>query len=95
MTETMLSPLTPPDATADSYSRRLKRVQIPMRRMESLLTTDGQFALKVEGWPQNAKIVGAHVSRTPFNLTLYLYHPDFPVVLGEPPAIELRWNRLG
>lgn len=83
---------------ADTYDRRLKRAVVPLVALQHLLSMDGDYALRMEGWPKNAKIVGAQVVTYPkYAVVFYLYHPDFLVIPHgtEPPDITIKARRRG
>lgn len=96
-TLTKPSPLSPMDASADSYQRRLKRIVVPMKNIFALLTNNREWAANVDDWPKDARLVGARVERVPFSLVLYLWHPDFLALPPdvEPPEIKQKWERKG
>lgn len=95
---TLLHPelLEAPKPGAHAYGRKLRRVIVPMATLEALLSLDGQYSYKMDGWPEGAKVVGAEVMRKPFAIICYLYHPDFLAVpLDElPPLIKVTAKRV-
>lgn len=93
------SDLSPLHATAESYARKLKKAVIPMANIYNIFVkSEGRWAVqRTTGWPQDCRIVGAAIQKTPFALILYIYHPDFLSVppRTEPPTLKLNWERSG
>lgn len=79
---------------SDPRKGRIRMVVMPMHSIEALMSLDGNFAWRVEGWPQGAKIVGAQVVET--DLCLAIFHPSFPVLVGdEIPRIDVIMRKMG
>lgn len=67
---------------------------VPIKWLFMLLHADGGQVPKVEGWPaleEGVQIIGSNMMETSRGLALMLtlYHPDFPIVLQQPPMMPL------
>lgn len=68
---------------------RVKLCSIPLSILTALLTLDGESTYKFEGYPKDAKVIGARIEDSPARVTLVLYHPEFPICLGQPEQIKI------
>ena len=80
----------------DARFERSKAVIVSPGILASLLQMDGSFALKMEGWPEGAVVIGSGSDQATGNLVLILHKPDWPRRLtGAPPeAINIHWKAL-
>ena len=85
--------LTPVDAH-DPRRERMKTVTVAASVIGELMSMKGQYSVRMEGWPEGAEIVGARLLAKPLRIVLYLYHPDFPVVITQPEQIKILARRV-
>ncbi len=62
----------------DPDSRRVKRFDVSLWALTGLLTLDGTFSLKMEGFPEGAIIQAADVDNERYMLRLFVEHESFP-----------------
>ena len=85
--------IAPVDAH-DPRRERMKTVTVAASVIGELMSMRGEYSVRMEGWPEGAEIIGARLLARPLRVVLYLYHPDFPIVIGQPEAIKILARRV-
>lgn len=73
---------------------RVKLCSVPLTTIAALMQMDGQHSYKFEGWPKDCRIIGARIKDNPGRVEFVLYHPEFPIVLGEPEHIKITARKV-
>ncbi len=66
---------------AEDSPRRVRVLVLTFEALAELLQLDASYALRVEGWPAGAVVVGAEIEQGVGAVKLYLQHESFPEVL--------------
>ena len=90
--------LAPP---ADPRLQRVKIIAVDIAFLAALLQMDGSFALKMTGWPEGAVRLATRLGyglasngKRVERLEMIIHHPDFPVVLSQPEAVVIHYDRV-
>ena len=82
-------------AASGLVERRLRLCELPITSILMLLNMNGEYSIKMEGWPEGAKVVGMKTASNPARLQLIVYHHEFPIVLGETsPRMQVVAKRV-
>jgi len=66
----------------DPRLQRCRIASIPVENIVMLMTMNGDYGVRMTGWPEGAEVIGVKLITKPSpRLDLLLYHPDFPLNL--------------
>lgn len=74
--------------------RRVKLCSVPISTIVMLLNMNGKYSMEMDGWPEGCTVIGARVLDEPKRIEFVLFHPEFPIIIGQPPYIEIKARRV-